>query len=372
MLIFEILFYIFIVVILIQVTFYGFIFGNFSLKTKEKSTTQNPILPISVIICAKNEAENLQKHLPLILDQDYPRFEVVLINDSSTDSTLKVMEQFKAEHNNIKIVDVKSIEAFWGNKKYALTLGIKAATQNYLLFTDADCKPVSKQWIREMSRCFSNDKSLVIGYGAYKKTPKSFLNKLIRFETFLTAIQYFSYAKMGQPYMAVGRNLAYTKELFFEARGFMNHMNIKSGDDDLFVNEIATVYNTALCDSKASFTESIPKTTYADWILQKRRHVSTAKYYKPKHKSLLALFFVSQVLFFILSIILISSLLHWEVVIGLIVLRYIILFVSLFLSSKKLNEKDLIPYVPMLELFLVISQLSIFIKNLTSKPIHWK
>lgn len=370
--IFDILFYSFIIVILIQIIFYCFIFGKFSFTKNDKLPLQNPVFPVSVIICAKNEAENLKKHLPLILEQDFPKFEIILINDSSTDHTLQVMELFKAEHKNIKIVDVKNIEAFWGNKKYALTLGIKSSSYNQLLFTDADCKPISNQWIKEMSSYFSNNKSIVIGYGAYKKQPKSFLNKLIRFETLLTAVQYFSYAKIGQPYMAVGRNLAYSKPIFFESRGFMKHMNIKSGDDDLFVNEVATAYNTALCTSKLSFTESIPKNTYADWLLQKRRHISTAKHYKATHKTLLALFYVSQLFFFLLAIVLISTLHYWKIAAGLIFLRYIFLYISLIFAAKKLNERDLITYFPLLELFLVITQISIFIKNLTSKPSHWK
>lgn len=370
MLIIDILFYSFIVVILIQIAYYGFIFGHFSFNKPEKNPSNS--IPISVIICAKNEAKNLKKHLPLILSQDYPKFEIVLINDSSTDKTLKVMESFKTAHSNIKIVNVKNNEAFWGNKKYALTLGIKVASYNHLIFTDGDCKPLSKQWIKEMSSHFSTAKTIVIGYGSYKKEPKSFLNKLIRFETLLTAIQYFSYAKIGQPYMAVGRNLAYTKQNFFNARGFMNHMSIQSGDDDLFINEIANANNTATCFTKESFTESIPKKTYADWILQKRRHISTANHYKFKHKVLLTLFYLSQLLFYILSIVLISSMQYWKFVIGLIALRYVLFYVSLAFASKKLNEKDLIPYMPLLELFLIITQFSIFIKNLSSKPNHWK
>ncbi len=368
MLIFTVLFCIFIVVVCIQILFYAFIFGQFHL-IKPQQSSQKP--PISIIICAKNEAKNLKRFLPSILEQDYPNFEIVLINDSSNDKTLKVMEAFKADHSNIKIVNVKSIEAFWGNKKYALTLGIKAASHNHLLFTDADCKPISNQWVNEMCSHFSNSKSIVIGYGAYKKEKKSFLNKLIRFETLLTAVQYFSYAKMGQPYMAVGRNLAYTKQTFFEARGFMNHMNIKSGDDDLFINQIADKHNTALCISKNSFTESVPKKTYKDWILQKRRHISTAKFYKTKHKAALATFYISQLLFFIMAIVLISSLLYWQIIIGLISLRYIVMVTSMLMASKKLEEKDLIAYIPLLELFLIITQFSIFIKNLTSKPNHW-
>lgn len=370
MLVFDILFYSFVVVICIQIIFYVFIFGKFAYKkAEEKEVTK---VPISVIICAKNEAKNLKKHLPFILEQDYPHFEIVLVNDDSTDKTLKVMESYKSKHSNIKIVNVKSIEAFWGNKKYALTLGIKAATHNHLLFTDADCKPLSNQWINKMSSHFTNGKSIVIGYGAYKKQPKSFLNKLIRFETLLTAIQYFSLARIGQPYMAVGRNLAYTKSIFFEVRGFMNHMNIKSGDDDLFVNEIANSSNSSICYTRESFTESIPKATYADWLLQKRRHITTAHHYKTKHKFYLTLFYVSQLFFLVLGLFLMSSMYYWKISLSLIVLRYIMFFTTISLASNKLNEKDLIPYLPLLELFLIISQFSIFIKNLTSKPNHWK
>ncbi|WP_299396049.1 glycosyltransferase [uncultured Gelidibacter sp.] len=370
MIILHVFFYIFVVVTLVQLFFYGYVFSN--VKQKKQNSTPSHTPPISVIICAKNEAKNLKRFLPFILDQDYPNYEVVLINDSSTDSTLRVMEQFKAQHSNIKIVNVKSIEAFWGNKKYALTLGIKAATHNRLLFTDADCKPVSRQWISEMNSHFSKEHQLVLGYGGYAKVKKSILNKLIRFETFMTAVQYFSYTKLGNPYMGVGRNMAYTKELFFEARGFMDHMNIKSGDDDLFVNQIGDARNTTISLSKDSFTESIAKETYSDWIIQKRRHVTTAKHYKPKHKSALALFFTSQFLFFVLGLVLISTSFNWQFVLGLIMARYLALFINLTLASKKLNEKDLIPYFPLLEIFLIVTQFSIFIKNLLSKPNRWK
>ncbi|MEM5564105.1 glycosyltransferase [Psychroserpens sp. AS72] len=370
MFIFEILFYIFIVIVAIQVIFYGFIFGKFATLKQKKVSISNQ--PVSVIICAKNEAENLKKNLPFIISQSYPAFEVVLINDNSSDKTLKVMEAFKKDNENIKIVNIQPIEKFWGNKKYALTLGIKAAKYNTLLFTDADCKPVSKHWISEMSARFDSDKSLVLGYSPYQKIKGSFLNLLIRFETFMTAVQYFSYTTIGLPYMGVGRNLAYRKELFFEANGFMSHMNVKSGDDDLFVNQIATSKNTAICISKGSFTASIPKKTFKSWILQKRRHVSTASHYKLKHKILLTIFYISQFLFWALAIALLIFLYQWQFVLGLVVLRFIIQYTTLYSASAKLNEKSLIIYTPILELFLIIIQFFIFIKNLTSKPNHWK
>ena len=362
--------YSFIFVVFFQVILYIFFSGRFAfLKQKNKSAKN---IPVSVIICAKNEAENLQRFLPFILNQDYPKFEIVLINDASNDDTLEVMETFAKANSHIKIVDVKNNEAFWGNKKYALTLGIKASKNDYLLFTDADCKPVSKQWITEMTSHFSSKKSIVLGYGRYANTSKSFLNKLIRFETLITAIQYFTFANFGTPYMGVGRNLAYTKDAFFKTNGFINHIKVRSGDDDLFVNQVATKSNTAICFSEISFTESLPKTSFKDWIKQKRRHISTAKHYKQNHKVLLAILYIFQFLFWSLAFVLLITLHHWIIVLPLFLLRIAVQYTIIGISSKKLGEKDLLLLIPFLELFLIATHLTIFIKNIISKPNFWK
>ncbi|MDP3312478.1 glycosyltransferase [Lutibacter sp.] len=367
----EYVFIAFLVIFCIQFFYHIVLFGKFSFS--KKSTVKNTATPkISVIVCAKNEAENLLKNLPFILGQKYPNFEVVLINDCSYDSTLEIMEKFKAESSvPVKIVDVAPNEQFWGSKKYALTLGIKAASNEHLILTDADCIPNSEHWIAEVISNFSNKHQLVLGYGGYHKIKKSFLNKLIRFETLLTAIQYFSFLKIGMPYMGVGRNIAYTKSLFFSANGFVNHMKIKSGDDDLFVNQIANKNNTAAVYSLESHTLSSPKTTFKDWILQKRRHISTATHYKFNHKFLLGLFFCSQLLFFVIATILLAFLYKWKIVCGIILFRTIIWYVLIYNTSKKLNEKDLILFAPFFEIFLILLQLIIFIKNLISKPKSW-
>ncbi|WP_406683025.1 glycosyltransferase [Seonamhaeicola sp. MEBiC1930] len=360
----------FIVIVCIQVFFYLFLFGRFSFSKPEKKSLKK--IGVSIIVCAKNEAENLKSFLPSIISQNYPDFEIVLINDASQDNSLDVMEDFKRIYNNIKIVDVKNVEAFWGNKKYALTLGIKASKYDYLLFTDADCKPVSKYWIQEMISHFSNKKHIVLGYGAYSKIKKSLLNKLVRFETLVTAIQYFSFAKLGIPYMGVGRNLAYTKKEFFNANGFINHIQVRSGDDDLFINQIATNKNSSICISKESFTESIPKSTFKEWFKQKRRHVSTAKHYKLKHKVLLALIYITQIWFWVLAITLCFSIYNLQIVLLLFLLKLIVQYIVYGFSAKKLNETDLLIFLPFLEVFLIITQLTIFINNLISKPNHWK
>ena len=366
----DVLFYIFCVVLVIQVIYYLLIFGQFAFSKLKEHSQKN--IAISVIICAKNEAENLKKFLPDFINQDYPNFELVLINDMSNDNTLEIMQSFKEQHKNINIVDVKTHDAFWGNKKYALTLGIKAAKNNFLLFTDADCKPNSNQWIKEMSSHFSNSKNIVLGYGAYNKIKNSLLNKLLRYETLLTAIQYFSYAKIGIPYMGVGRNLAYTKDSFFNANGFMNHMNVRSGDDDLFVNQIATKQNTTICFSEKGTTTSVPEQSFKNWYRQKRRHVTTAKHYKTIHKILLATFFVTQFLFWSLGILLLTLLFNWKIVLALFIFRLIVQLLIIGFSAKKLKENDLIILSPFLEPFLIITQMVIFINNLVSKPNYWK
>ncbi|PWG05523.1 glycosyl transferase family 2 [Polaribacter aquimarinus] len=364
----SVLFYAFVVFTVIQILYYlafsSFLFDNQKKKRKRME------IPISVVICAKNEASNLQKFLPLIINQKYPDFEIVLINDASSDSTSEVMQSFKKKHNHITVIDVKNIEAFWGNKKYALTLGIKAAKNKHLLFTDADCKPVSKNWISEMSQNFSDEKTIVLGYGKYKKE-KLIVNLFVRFETLLTAVQYFSYAKLGSPYMGVGRNLAYHKNEFFNVKGFINHMHIKSGDDDLFIQDAAIKENTAICTRADSFTVSEAPQSFTQWFRQKRRHISTANHYKVKHKVLLGLFFVSKVFFYVLA----TSLFFfysWKTIFPLVITYYVIQFLVVAFSAKKLKEDLIIYFLPFLEIGLLLFQLSIFITNLWSKPNHWK
>jgi glycosyltransferase involved in cell wall biosynthesis len=366
----TITFYFFIAIVVLQFFYYVFVFGTFAFRKAQRSTPKR--IPISVIVCAKNEEENVAKFLPLLAEQDYPDFEIVLIDDASSDGTLDLFEAFEKQYSNIRLVKVENNEAFWGNKKFALTLGIKAAKKEYLLFTDADCYPTSKNWIMEMSSQFTMRKTIVLGYGAYERIAGSFLNKIIRFETMLTAVQYFSWAKLGHPYMGVGRNLAYKKEEFFNVNGFIDHMKIRSGDDDLFINQAAKGKNTTICASAESFTYSMPKTTFKEWFTQKRRHVSTAGFYKPFDKMQLGLFFLSQLLFFILPIVLLAFQFQWIIVLSLISFRYLFTWITLGLSAGKLHEKDTMYWFPIIEMVLVFAQLNIFFTNIFSKPIHWK
>ncbi|CAM4129419.1 MULTISPECIES: glycosyltransferase [Flavobacterium] len=354
----------------IQFIYYIFIFGRFSFSKPKQILPSSE--PISVIVCAKNEAENVKKFFPHLISQNYPDYEIVLIDDASTDDTLELFEAYEKQYSNVKLVKVENNETFWGNKKYALTLGIKVAKNNNLLFIDADCYPNSNDWITHMSSKFSEKKTIVLGYGAYDKIKKSFLNKIIRFETLLTASQYFGWAKIGKPYMGVGRNLAYTKETFFSVGGFVEHMKVRSGDDDLFVNQASTKNNTTTCYTPESFTYSEPNKTYKDWFNQKRRHVSTAKLYTAFDRFQLGLFFVSQLFFFLLAITLLAFQYQWMIVLGIIIFRYLFTWISLGYAAKKLNEKDVMHWYPIIEIFVIFTQLNVFFTNIFSKPVHWK
>ncbi|MFV8393786.1 glycosyltransferase [Flavobacterium sp. LB2P6] len=362
--------YFFIFIVVVQISYYLGVFGKFAFAKAQKITPKR--IPISVIVCAKNEAENVANFIPLLAEQNYPDFEIVLIDDASSDTTLDIFEGFERQYPNVRLVKVANNEAFWGNKKYALTLGIKAAKKEYLLLTDADCYPTSKEWITAMSSQFTMLKTIVLGYGKYEKIPNSFLNKIIRFETVLTAIQYFSWAKIGHPYMGVGRNLAYKKEEFFNVNGFIEHMQIRSGDDDLFVNQAAKAKNTTIAYMPESFTLSKPKTTYKDWLIQKRRHIATANYYKPLDKLQLGVFYCSQLLFILLPILLFAFQYQWILVLSLIALRYLVAWIVVGFSAGKLKENDIKFWFPIVEIVLIFTQINIFITNTFSKPVHWK
>ncbi len=206
--------------------------------------------------------------------------EILVVNDNSLDETHYLLEALQQDFPQLQVVELKQEAKLIPGKKFPLSIGIKSAKHDILLMTDADCIPASEFWIQKMEGGFQEGTEIVLGYGAYHKR-KGWLNKIIRFETFHTAIQYLSYALAGIPYMGVGRNLAYRKEVFFRHKGFSAHNHIPSGDDDLFINRVANRDNTALVLDKEAFTLSIPKKKWGDWWKQKQRHFSTAKYYKP-------------------------------------------------------------------------------------------
>ena len=331
---------IFVLAALIQLIYYFFLYGKFSFR-KLKERRKKIKDPVSVIICARNEAENLDKNLEAILTQDYPEYEVVVVNDCSNDNTADVLGKYLKKYSHLRTTDITEDPKFSHSKKLALTVGIKGAKYEHLLFTDADCKPVSKSWIKKMHSRFSDKVNIVLGYGGYIQQP-GFLNRYIRYDTVTIAIQYFSFAMARKPYMGVGRNLAYKKSLFFKNKGFANHYHLLSGDDDLFVNENANKENTAVEFSIDSHTLSEPEKKTSAWIRQKSRHFTTGKLYKRKHKFMLGGESLSRFLFYAAFIYLLATDYHIEIVLSIFAVRLITQLIIYKLAITKLNEKNLL------------------------------
>lgn len=332
-----------------------------------------PNKPVSVIICARNEEKNLRKNLPLILNQKYPVFEVIVINDCSTDETQDFLDELKVQHSILKTTTIREDKKFRHGKKLAVTIGIKAASHELLLFTDADCRPESDLWIDHMVQSFTSETSIVLGYGGYSED-KSLLNTIIRFETFYIAIQFFSYALAGLPYMGVGRNLAYRKSLFFDNKGFARHSHLVSGDDDLFVNEVATGNNTWIELSPESHTRSESKKTWKEWYFQKKRHLTTGPDYKIMTKFLLSLEVLSRIIFYASFIfLLVAAISGWIVIITPFLIRLGI-FITIFkIMGSRLNEKHLLLPSFMLDLILPLFNIFILFSNyVEARRNRWK
>lgn len=349
----------------IQLFYYLFFFrrvGGYKPKPKKTSLQH----PVSVVVCARDEDENLARNLPGLLVQDYKTtHEVIVVNDNSVDESRYVLEELQRTFKSLHIVDLTQEAKLIAGKKYPLSVGIKEAKHEVMLLTDADCVPASEHWIFKMQDAFEEGIEVVLGYGAYNKKP-GFLNKAIRFETFHTALQYFSYALAGKPYMGVGRNLAYRKATFFKNKGFSSINHIPSGDDDLFINQVANSKNTAVVIDKEAFTFSRPKQSWKEWMRQKNRHYSTGKFYKRGHKYLLGLYTLSYFLFYPMFI---ASLLvyDWRWTLIPFGLRLITLGIVWYKAMKRLGEQDLFAGFLFWDIWLFFYYI-IFAKAVYKKP----
>jgi len=343
-------------------------------KDKISFLTDQP--PVSVIICAKDEADNLRQYLPLILQQNYPDFEVIVINDGSTDETETLLNNLCVEYQNLRTTFVPVGVRNRSTKKLGLTLGIKAAKNDLLLFTDADCMPEDSMWVSRMARNFTPETDFILGYGAYLHK-KGFLNRLITFDTLFIALQYMGMAISGKPYMGVGRNLAYRKETFYAHKGFASTLNLISGDDDLFVNQSGNSKNTKVEISPDSITWSEPNTTFSGWFYQKERHLSVSSYYKFSSKFRLSLEPFTRGLFYaamILSFV-VGNLITMIATATLLLIRLILQLIILNKSAKHFGERKYIFLLPIFDIFLPLVNLYILTIGRTTskgKSVRWK
>jgi len=361
---------IFVCVTIIQLAYYWIVFGRLAFyKASDHENVHYP--PVSIVIVARNEYYNLKKNLPLYLEQKYDDFEVVVVNHISDDETRELLEDLQRQYPKLRVVNITQDLNFFKGKKFPLSLGIKSAANDIVLLTDADCSPVGGNWIKSMAKNYTSNIQVVLGYGPYHKE-KGMVNMFIRYDTFMVAMQYLSYALVGMPYMGVGRNLSYTRSVFFASGGFTSHYMVSSGDDDLFIGQIANRKNTKIEVSPDSFIYSVPKKTFSEWFKQKQRHLTTAKFYKLKFKLLLGLFSVSQFLFYTSLVVALFISHFYYLIIGLFLLR----FISQIIVQKKvinlLQEKQLLIISLLLEVFYILLIPIITFKSIFLKPVQWK
>lgn len=331
--------------------YYAYFFSRLSFyKPKIKRESQQH--PVSVIICAKDEDKNLAKNLPDIIFQKYDStLQRVIVNDNSQDDSKFILQELNREFKALTIVELEHEAKHIAGKKFPLSVGIKEAKNEILLLTDADCVPASENWVYKMQDAYEDGIDIVLGYGAYQKLP-GFLNKVIRFETFHSALQYLSYALAGQTYMGVGRNLSYKRSLFLNNKGFASISHLPGGDDDLFINKVATKKNTAIVIDADAHTLSTPKKRWKDWRWQKTRHFSTSKYYKPKHKFLLGFYSLAHFLFYPL-VIATAIMFDWRYALGILFIKSVGQFLIFSKAMKQLNEADLTKWIFVMDLWMV-------------------
>jgi len=356
--------------LLAQLAYYWGIFARLAFY-KEKEPASHNLPPVSVVIAARNEYHHLKKSLPVLLTQDYPEYEVIVVNHVSEDETADYLKEMQQTHPRLKVVNIERDLNFFHGKKFPLSIGIKSAAHDILLLTDADCMPASNQWVKTMASHYGVSTEIVLGVGPYQKE-KGFLNGAVRYDTFFTAMQYLSYALAGLPYMGVGRNLSYRKELFFKYKGFISHYKVASGDDDLFINQAAQSGNTQIEISPESFVYSEPKHSWHEWFTQKRRHLSAGNKYKTRFKLLLGAYSFSLGIFYLTIVLLLTSKSLIYIPIGAISLRLISQIIIHSKILKRLQDQQLLLFSLLWEPVYLLMFSFMGIVGLWSKSVKWK
>ena len=341
------LFLLFCLAVIVQLLFVLLIYGRLGFHKEKKRPGEQK--GVSILIAARNESENIFKFLPFILEQDYPEFEVIIINHQSTDDSKFILNAYQRQYSNLRIIEIEKSHHISFGKKLPLTLGVKGAKYDQLLLTDTDCQPTSNQWLKSMQSHFTNKHQIVLGYGPYSPG-KGWVNRLICFDTAWIAMNYLSFAKVNMPYMGIGRNMAYTKEVFNKVVGFKSHSSISSGDDDLFIQEAAKNKNYTINIDPDSFCYSKAEESWKDWIAQKSRHYTTVPKYKVIKKMMLGIYPLSMLIMLgtFVSLLLDSNFLL--IVVALFTFNLLIKWLIIGLVFQKLKESKFIALMPLLDI----------------------
>lgn len=347
----QLLLYLFLICLVIQLAYWLVAFAplaNYQIRTKPVEP-----YPISVVICAYNEGYNLKRFLPIILEQVYDNYEVIVVNDRSTDDSEALLTAFQQQYSHLRVLHLKDFERTVRSKKFALTKGLEAATHEVVLLTDGDCYPASKQWVAQMAKMIDGQKAIGLGYmPADKRT--GFLNLFIRYDKVYNTIQYFSFALLGIPYMGVGGNLIYKRDLFFKVQGFNQHQHLISGDDDLFISAVSNRHNTDVQLHPDSFIYCEPQPSWQRFYNQKTRHLSTSWLYKWYHKLLLGVLAQSHFWLYVTFAMLLIFQIHPLWALGGFALRWAVMGVQFYKITHRLQERDLQKWLFLMDVLYIV------------------
>lgn len=341
--------------LIIQLVYHWGFFSKVAFyKRNARPKLNEELEPVSIVLCARDAYEYLTELIPLLLNQDYPDYEIVVVNDCSDDETEEYLKDLERNEPKIKPVQLKQHLNFFNGKKFPLSMGIKSAKNDLIILTECNCKPVNDQWLRSVVNRYNNRTEIVIGYSPYVQK-KSALNRLMRFDALQNGLLYLSAALNRNPYMGIGSNLSYRKELFYRNQGFISHYKTSVGDDDLFISQVANKKNTEVLIDAEDAILTTPTNSFRLWMRQKSRRYSTVSKYNTGARLMLSLFYISQFLFYGSFIALLALCTQPAFTITNGAVFYIPILVFFFLlrfgtqlfiyhkTSKRLGEKGLLP-----------------------------
>jgi poly-beta-1,6-N-acetyl-D-glucosamine synthase len=357
----------FLAVLLVQMIYYWVFFRRLAFYKPPKVSGEK--LPVSVIVLARNQYNDLQRTLPVLLGQDYPEFEIVVVDDNSDDGSDEMLEKLAEQYANLRVVKLTQSLNWFKGRKFPLSLGIKSANHDVLLLTDIQFRPAGKNWISKMVATYSENIEIVLGYSTYDTPAK--LNKWLRFMAFYDGLLYLSMALSGRTFKGIGSNLSYRKSLFYRHKGFSSHYVINAGDDELFVNKTATRNNVRVQLSKDSLVKSTKPLSPLHWLKNEKIRLSIRSYFKLGHRALISIFSTSTFLFYLIFVLLLLLKIQWPVVVGIFAVRLITQLVIFGMAQKKLSEKKLLLLSPFFEVILVLVDLVIWVRLLFTKKSTW-
>lgn len=346
----------FVLTLVVQLCIHWIRFSRLAFSKKRPEMKPNDELePVSVVVCARDAYHHLVELIPALLSQDYPQFEIVVVNDCSDDDTEEYLKDLERHEPRVKPVQLRQHLNFFNGKKYPLSLGIKSASYDLLVLTDADCRPTSNHWLRSMVGCYGKNTEVVVGYAPMENTG-GLSNLLMRFNAVQRALMYLSAALAGRPYMGVGKNLSYRQRLFFRNKGFTSHYGMPEGDDDLFVSQVATRLNTAVQLDRHNTVICSAPASFGAWMRQQTRRYSTIGMHRGGPRLFAALHYWSQFLFYASFIVLffltpafavnldVSYFAYYFPTLAvLFLLRYLTQIIIYRGAARRLGERGLLP-----------------------------